>query len=45
MLKAIYNGREGEIIAEYSRDGIEYVTMLFSDVEINFIKKDKIICL
>lgn len=42
MLKAIYEGREGEIIAEYIRDGIDYVTMLFSDREQNYIKRSDI---
>ena len=43
MLKAIYNGEEGEVIAEYNQDGIDYVTMIFPDREQNYIKKSEIV--
>ena len=43
MFKATYNGEEGEIIAEYERDGIEYVTILFADREQNYIRKSDIL--
>ena len=43
MFKATYNGEEGEIIAEYERDGIEYVTMLFVNREQNYIDKKDIV--
>ena len=43
MYKATYNGRVGEVTAEYNSDGVDYVTMIFEDVEINWIEKENII--
>lgn len=42
MYKVMYNGKIGEVVAEYQQDGIDYITILFDDVEINFIKKELI---
>jgi len=42
MLNTKYNGEDCTVIAEYNQDGIDYVTLLFDDVEMNFIRKDLI---
>lgn len=42
MYKVSYNNRIGEVVAEYERDGVFYVTIVFEDVETNWIPLDDI---